>query len=182
MKGGTVFPPYYLNWDQTMVEGMEIMEASFKRSHVPTSTLSASNPAAGHHQPTPSPETPGHSQARSWSRTDLWRPIRPSRTNTQKRCPFHYRGLERKSRMSRNIWSNRQIWPWGMEWSRAKANRVLPREHTGHSKHHFFNNRRKDSTHHQMVNAEIKLIIFFAAKDGEALYSQQKQDWELTVA
>ncbi len=36
--------------------------------------------------------------------------------------------------------------------------------------------------HHQMVNTEIRLIIFFAAKDGEALYSQQKQDQELTVA
>ena len=33
-----------------------------------------------------------------------------------------------------------------------------------------------------MVNTEIRLIIFFAAKDGEALYSQQKQDRELTVA
>ena len=33
-----------------------------------------------------------------------------------------------------------------------------------------------------MVNAEIRLIIFFAAKDGEALYSQQKQDPGLTVA
>ena len=33
-----------------------------------------------------------------------------------------------------------------------------------------------------MVDIKIKLIIFFAAKDGEALYSQQKQDWELTVA
>ena len=32
-----------------------------------------------------------------------------------------------------------------------------------------------------MVNTEIRLIIFFAAKDGEALYSQQKQDQELTV-
>ena len=32
-----------------------------------------------------------------------------------------------------------------------------------------------------MVNTEIKLIIIFAAKDGEALYSQQKQDKELTV-
>ena len=31
-----------------------------------------------------------------------------------------------------------------------------------------------------MVNTEIRLIIFFAAEDGEALYSQQKQDWELT--
>ena len=33
-----------------------------------------------------------------------------------------------------------------------------------------------------MANIEIRLIIFFAAKDGEALYSQEKQDWELTVA
>ena len=33
-----------------------------------------------------------------------------------------------------------------------------------------------------MVNTKIRLIIFFAAKDGEALYNQQKQDWELTVA
>ena len=33
-----------------------------------------------------------------------------------------------------------------------------------------------------MVNSEIRLIIFFATKDREALYSQQKQDWELTVA
>ena len=44
-------------------------------------------------------------------------------------------GLECKSRKSRNTWSNRQIWPWSTEWSRAKANRVLPRERTGHSKH-----------------------------------------------
>ena len=33
-----------------------------------------------------------------------------------------------------------------------------------------------------MVNTEVRLIIFFAAKDGETLYSQQKQDRELTVA
>ena len=31
--------------------------------------------------------------------------------------------------------SNRQVWPWSTEWSRAKANRVLPREYTGHIKH-----------------------------------------------
>ena len=43
---------------------------------------------------------------------------------------------------------------------------------------------REDFTrgHHQRVNTEIRLIIFFAAKDGEALYSQQKQDRELTMA
>ena len=37
---------------------------------------------------------------------------RPSRTNTPKSCPFHHRGLECKSRKSRDTWSNRQIWPW----------------------------------------------------------------------
>ena len=72
---------------------------------------------------------------RSWSWTVLWRPTRLSRTNIQKRCPFHYRGLECKSRKSRKTWSNRQICPWSTEWSRTKANRVLPKEPTGHSKH-----------------------------------------------
>ena len=42
----------------------------------------------------------------------------------------------------------------------------------------------EDSTrgHHQMVDNEIRWIIFFSDKDEEALYSQQKQDQELTVA
>ena len=61
--------------------------------------------------------------------------IRPFRTNTPKICPFHYRGLECKSRKLRNTWSNRQIWPWNVEWSTAKTNRVLPRKCTGPSKH-----------------------------------------------
>ena len=52
-----------------------------------------------------------------------------------KRCPFHYRGLECKSRKSRNTWSNRKTYHWSTEWSRAKAIRVLLRERTGHSKH-----------------------------------------------
>ena len=72
---------------------------------------------------------------RNWSWTVLWRPTRSLRTNTPKWCSFHYRGLECKSRKSRNTWSNRQIWPWNVEWSRAKTNRVLPRKCTGHSKH-----------------------------------------------
>ena len=76
--------------------------------------------------------------------------LTPLRTNTQKRRPFHYRGLECKSRESRNTWGNRQIWLWNTEWSRAKANRVLPRECTGHTP--SSNNTREDSTHghHQM--------------------------------
>ena len=65
--------------------------------------------------------------------------------------------------------------------SRAKANRVLPRERTGHSRHPLPTTQEK-TLHHQMVNTKIRLIIFFPAKDGEALYSQQKQDRDLTVA
>ena len=46
------------------------------------------------------------------------------------------------------------------------------------------NNPRDDSTHghHQMGSTKIKFIIFFAAKDGEALYNQQKQNLELIMA
>ena len=95
----------------------------------------------------------------------------------KKRHPFHYRGLECKSRKSRDIWSNRQVWPWSTKWSRTKANRVLPREHTGHSKHTLPTT--KEMTLH---NTNIKQSLFFAAKDGDTLYSQQKQDRELTVA
>ena len=74
-------------------------------------------------------------------------------------CPFHYRGLECKSRKSRNTWSNRQIWPWSTEWSRAKANRVLPKEHTGHSKTLFQQHKRRlytwtlpDSQHRYQID------------------------------
>jgi len=41
----------------------------------------------------------------------LWRSTRPSRTNKKKR-PSHHRGLEWKSRKSRDTWSSRQVWPW----------------------------------------------------------------------
>ena len=41
------------------------------------------------------------------------------------------------TRKSSETWSNRQVWPWSTEWSRAKANRVLQRERTVHSKHPF---------------------------------------------
>ena len=54
-------PTIYLG--PRLVEVMKIMVTSFKRSHACTATLSVPNPAAGHHQPTPPRETPGHSQA-----------------------------------------------------------------------------------------------------------------------
>ena len=61
LMGGAVFPPCCLPWGQTMVEIMKIMVTSFRRSHAGTTALSAPNPAAGHHWPTPPLETPGHS-------------------------------------------------------------------------------------------------------------------------
>ena len=112
------------------------------------------------------------------------RPTRPFRTNTQKRCPSHYRGLECKSRKSRNTWSNKKIWPWSAEGSRAKANKSFAKKMHWSLQTPSSNNTREDSTHghHQMINTEISWIIFFATKDGEDLYSQQKQDQALTVA
>ena len=53
-----------------------------------------------------------------------------------------YKGLDLIDRVPDEIWtevydilSNRQFWPWSTKWRRAKANRVLPREPTGNSKH-----------------------------------------------
>ena len=72
----------------------------------------------------------GHKESDTTERLNWIRPY-----NTKKRCPFHHKGLECKSRKSRDTWNSRQVWPWSTKWSRAKANRVLPRERTGHSKH-----------------------------------------------
>ena len=59
----------------------------------------------------------------------------------------------------------------------------MPRKFTGHSKYPLPTTQEKTAHgHHQIVNTEIRLIIFYAAKVGEAVYSQQKQDQELTVA
>ena len=104
-------------------------------------------------------------------------------TNTPKRYPFHYRGLECKSRKSRNTWSNRQIWPWSTEWSRAKANRVLPRKCTGHSKHPLPTTQEK-TLHMNITRWSIPKSdwLYSEAEDGEVLHSKAKQDWELTVA
>ena len=97
--------------------------------------------------------------------------------------PIHYRGMECKNRKSRNTWSNRQIWPWNtneagqmlIEFCQENA---LVIANTLFQQH----KRRLYTWTSPMVNTEIRLIIFFAAKNGEALYSQQKQDRELTVA
>ena len=113
---------------------------------------------------------------RSWSWTVLRRPTKPSRTNTQKRCPFHYRGLECKSRKSRDTWSNRQIWPWSTKRSRAKVNRVFPRELTGHSKNWCFWTAVLEKTLESPLDCKIKPVnpkgnqswIFTGRADAEA--------------
>ena len=48
---------------------------------------------------------------------------------TSKRCPFHHRRLECKSKKLRYTWSNRQVWPWSTKQSRAKANSFAKRTH-----------------------------------------------------
>ena len=71
---------------------------------------------------------PNHQCWRSW-----W-PTRLSRTNTKKKVLFIIGDWNAKVG-SQETPGVQEIWPWSTEWSRAKANRVLPREHTGHSKH-----------------------------------------------
>ena len=61
--GRAVFPPCCLPWDQTMAEVMRIMATSSRRSQACTAAFRAPDPAAGHRQPTPLLETPGHSWA-----------------------------------------------------------------------------------------------------------------------
>ena len=103
-----------------------------------------------------------------------WRPTRPFRTNTQKRCPFQYRGLEYRSTKSRNTWSNRQIWPWNTEWSKEKANTVLPRKNTGHSKHPL--PKTQEKTLHMDINR-------WSTPKSDWLYSlQPKMDKVYTVS
>ena len=90
---------------------------------------------------------PKHQCWRNWSWTVLWRPKRPPRANIKKKkkgkSPIHHSTLECKSRKSGDTWNNRQVWPWSTKWSGAKANRVLPRKCTCHSKHPFLTTQEK---------------------------------------
>ena len=71
---------------------------------------------------------------RRWSRMVLWRPTRPSRTNTQKRCPFHHRGLGCKIG-SQEIPGVKGKFGLGVQNEAGQSLRVLPSECTDHSKH-----------------------------------------------
>ena len=110
----------------------------------------------------------------------LWRPIRPSRTNTQKRCPFHHRDWNAKVGSQE---TPRVTGKFGLGIQNEAGQRLIEfcQENALVITKTLFQ-QHKRRLHHQMADTKIRLIIFFAAKDGEALYNQQKQDLELTVA
>ena len=91
--------------------------------------------------------------------------------------------MECKSRKSRNTWSNRKFC-LGMQNEAEQRLIEFCQENAPVIANTLFqqHKRRLYTWTSEMVNTEIILIIFFAAKDGETLYSQHKQDWELTVA
>ena len=133
------------------------------------------------------PECPkGNLRELTWdSKPDCGRAImqKALQKKKKKRCPFHYRGLECKSRKSRNPRVTGKCGLGIRNEAGQRLARILSGERTGHSKHPLPTTQEKTTHgHHQTVNTEIRLIIFFVAKNGEALYSQQKQDQELTVA
>ena len=118
-----------------------------------------------------------------WSWTVLWRPTRPFRTNTKKDVLFIIgdRNTKVESQETPGVTGK-----FGLG-VRNEAGQRLIEFCQGNAlviANTPSNNTRGDSTHgyHQMANTKIRFIIFFAAKDRKAVYSQQKQDMELTVA
>ena len=113
----------------------------------------------------------------------LWWPTRPSRTNTKKGCPFHHRGLEGKSRKSRDTWSNGKF-GLGVQNEAGQRLKEFSQENALVIVNTLFQQHKTGlyTWTSQMVNTEIRWVTLFAAKDEEVLYSQQKQDQELTVA
>ena len=97
---------------------------------------------------------------RNWG--NIGKTNRPFRYDLNQ-IPYDYT-VEVRNRFKDLDLIDKSAW-WTMEWGSWHC--------TGDSSTHG---------HHQMVNTEIRLIIFFVAKDGEDLHSQQKQDQELTVA
>ena len=120
---------------------------------------------------------------RRWICTVLRSPTRSSRANIKKKkCSFHYRGLECRRRKSRATWSNRQIWPWSTNWSRANLTELcqeiaLVIANTLFQQH--------ETTPHMDITRWSVLKsdwLYSLQQEIEKLHSQQKQDQEMTVA
>ena len=105
-----------------------------------------------------------------------------SELTPKKGYPFHHRRLECKSKKSGDTWSNRQVWPWSTKWSRVKANRVLPRGQTGHSKQPLSTTQKNDSIlgYHQMVNTKIDWL--YSLQPKTKFYTVKKTRLGGTVA
>ena len=104
---------------------------------------------------------------------------------------FNQRELEGKSRKSRDTWNNRQVWLWSTKWSRAKANRVLPREGTGHSKHTFLTTQ-QTSLHMDIIrwsirksdwlhSLQLKMEKFYTISKKTRLWADCCLDHELLI-
>ena len=112
----------------------------------------------------------------------LRRPTKPSRTPPKKDVLFIVQDWNAKVR-SQEIPGVTGKFGLGVQNEAGQRIIEFCQENTLVIANTLFQQQREDSTHghHQMVNTKIRLIIIFAAKNGEALYSHQKQDWELTV-
>ena len=113
----------------------------------------------------------------------LWRFIRPFRTNTQKRS-LCITGDWHAKVGNQEISGVTDKFCLGVQNEAGQRLTEFCQENTLVIKKSSSNNTRDDCIHghHQRINNGIRLIIFFAAEDWEALYSTQKQDQELTVA
>ena len=124
----------------------------------------------------------------------LWSPIGPSRTTTKKDVLFIIGDWMQKCRKSRDTWSNRQIWPWSKNEAGQRLTEYCQESELVTTNTTTQHKRRllcslpttQEKTLHRDITRwpmpKFVLIIFFAAKGREALYSQEKQDWELTMA
>ena len=123
---------------------------------------------------------------RSWSWLVLWRPTSPSRSNNKKDVLFIIGDWNAKVGSQEII---RITGKFGLGVQNEAGQRLTEfcQENMLVIVNMFFENTRDDSTygHQQMVNTKIRLIIFCAVEDGEALYiakKKKKKDLELTVA
>ena len=96
----------------------------------------------------------------------------PSKIDTKKRCSFHHRELECKLRKQCKLISGK--FEFGAQNEAGQSLIQFCQENTLVIANTLFQQHKRPSTleYHQMVNTEIRLVIFFAAKDGETLSVQ----------
>jgi len=110
-----------------------------------------------------------------WFYEDLQVLLELSPKKKKKSCPFHYRGLEGKCRKSRDNWSNSKL-GLGVQNEQGKEFCQENALCTGNSQHPLPTTQDKTTLgHQQTVNTKIRLIVFFAAKEGEVLYCHKNK-------